>query len=167
MSSVQSPNGERAVMARMGVELPPKDGAAPKKPKPEKAPKAVSTETKTEAPKTDKPALPEGLIGIDDLMKVEMKLGLVIAGARVPKSDKLLELKIDIGEPEPRTILAGIGQHYEPEALVGRRLAVVANLPPRPMMGRVSQGMVLAVSDSNGLSVLSPDKDITPGVRVK
>lgn len=164
-------DGERAVMARMGVELAPKDGAAPKKPKADKpAPKDKPvTETKAErAPTTaDKPALPEGLIGIDDLMKVEMKLGLVIAGERVPKSDKLLELKIDIGEPEPRTILAGIGQHYEPEALVGRRLAVVANLPPRPMMGRVSQGMVLAVSDANGLSVLSPDKDITPGVRVK
>lgn len=163
-------DGERAVMARMGVTLPPKDGAIAKAPKPKKD-KPVSTETnetkKAEAPKTDKPALPEGLIGIDDLMKVEMKLGLVLAGERVPKSDKLLELKIDVGEPEPRTILAGIGQHYEPEALVGRRLAVVANLPPRPMMGRVSQGMVLAVSDANGLSVLSPDKDITPGVRVK
>ena len=167
--------GERQLMARMGVTLPPKTDTKPE-PKAQKPKKEAVTESapKTEAPKGDvaktdvaKPALPEGLIGIDDLMKVEMKLGLVKAAERVPKSDKLLELKIDIGEPEPRTILAGIGQHYTPEALIGRRLAVVANLPPRPMMGRVSQGMVLAVSDESGLSVLSPDKDITPGVRLK
>lgn len=162
--------GERQVMARMGVVLPPA-GAKPET-KPKK--KEAVTDTKpekaaeaTQAKEAPKPALPEGLISIDDLMKVEMKLGLVKAAERVPKSDKLLELKIDIGEPEPRTILAGIGQHYTPEALIGRRLAVVANLPPRPMMGRVSQGMVLAVSDADGLSVLSPDKDITAGVRVK
>ena len=96
-----------------------------------------------------------------------MRLGLVKAAERVPKSDKLLELKVDVGEAEPRTILAGIGQHYAPETLVGRRVAVVVNLPPRPMMGRTSEGMVLAVSDESGLSVLSPDKDIAPGVRLK
>ena len=88
---------------------------------------------------------------------------------RVPKSDKLLELKVDLGEPELRTILAGIGEHYAPEALVGRRIAVVANLAPRTFakFGKTSHGMVLAVSDANGLSVLSPDKEISQGVRLK
>ena len=130
----------------------------------------AETQTKTPRQRPDTkeaPVLPEGVISIDDLVKVDMRLGLVKSGERVPKSDKLLDLKVDIGEPEPRTILAGIGKHYEPEQLVGRRIAVVVNLAPRPMMGRTSHGMVLAVSDDSGLSVLSPDKDITPGVKVK
>jgi methionyl-tRNA synthetase len=159
-------DGERQVLARMGVTVAPK--AEPTKPKKEKTVTEPKPETKPAASAAGSSTpLPEGVISFDDLMKVEMRLGLVRSAERVPKSDKLLELKVEVGEAEPRNILAGIGQHYAPEALVGRRIAVVTNLAPRPLMGRVSQGMVLAVSDEGGLSVLSPDKEITPGVRVK
>ncbi|MFO0681063.1 MAG: methionine--tRNA ligase [Sandaracinus sp.] len=161
---------QRAYYERLGVKAPDalakKDAPAAK---PEKKEKKVSeAKPAAEAKPAEGKALP-GVITIDDLDKVEMKLALVKSAERVPKSDKLLELKVDVGEPEPRTILAGIGEHYAPEALVGRRIAVVANLAPRTFakFGKTSHGMVLAVSDANGLSVLSPDKDITPGVRLK
>ena len=107
----------------------------------------------------------EGLIEWGDFDKVNLRLGEVKEAERVPKSDKLLRLQVDIGEGEPRQILAGIGKHYAPEDLLGRRLVVVANLKPRKMMGLESRGMVLAVSDDAALSVLSPDKLVTPGVR--
>ena len=175
---------ERAIYDRLGAPVPDalrKTGAVSSDPGAKKAAKAqadarakagnkpveAKVESKVEAKVESTSGAPEGVITIDDLVKVDMRLGLVKSGARVPKSDKLLELVVDIGEPEPRTILAGIGKHYEPEQLVGRRIAVVANLAPRAMMGRTSHGMVLAVSDESGLSVLSPDKDITPGVKVK
>lgn len=140
---------------------PSKEAKVAKPEKTKEAAKLASPEPKPTTPADD------GIITIDDLVKVDLRLGLVRSAERVPKSDKLLELSVDIGEPEARTILAGIGKHYEPEQLVGRRLMVVANLAPRKMMGKVSHGMVLAASDDNGLSVMSPDKDITPGVKVK
>jgi methionyl-tRNA synthetase len=159
---------QRAIYERLGAPLPP--GLARRDTERAPPPKASDAPAKSKKePKqmTTAAELPEGVISIDDLVKVDMRLGLVVTAERVPKSDKLLALTVDVGEAEPRAILAGIGKHYEPEQLVGRRLAVVVNLPPRPMMGRTSHGMVLAVSDDQGLSVLSPDKDITPGVKVK
>ena len=105
-------------------------------------------------------------IVFDEFLKVDLRLGLVVSAEKLPKSKKLLRLMIDLGEAENRQILAGISEHYEPEALVGRRVVVVANLPPRKMMGTESHGMVLAVSDEDGLSVLSPDKDVRPGSKV-
>lgn len=159
---------QRSYYERLGVAAPDllakKD--APAKPPKEKKEKVVS-EAKPAA-EAKAPSIP-GVITIDDLDKVEMRLGLVKSAERVPKSDKLLELKVDLGEPELRTILAGIGEHYAPEALIGRRIAVVANLAPRTFakFGRTSHGMVLAVSDAGGLSVLSPDKEISQGVRLK
>lgn len=116
-------------------------------------------ERKTAAPIADE-------IAFDDFLKVDLRLGLVVSAEALPKSKKLLRLMIDVGESAPRQILAGISQHYAPEELVGRRVVVVANLPPRKMMGTESHGMVLAVSDDSGLSVLSPDKEIFPGTRV-
>ena len=89
-------------------------------------------------------------IEIGDFARVDMRVGLVRAAEPVRKSRKLLQLQVDIGEAEPRTILAGIAEAYAPEQLVGRRVAVVANLQPRKMMGRVSQGMVVAASLDRG-----------------
>ena len=133
------------------------------------APAPVKEKKKVEpklAPEAPAP-LPEGLITIDTFASVELKLGLVTSAERVPKADKLLKLLIDVGEASPRQILAGIAEHYAPEALVGRKLVVVTNLPPRTLRGLESNGMVLAASDANGLSVLGVDKDIVPGSRVK
>jgi methionyl-tRNA synthetase len=89
----------------------------------------------------------------------------VLAGERVPKSKKLLRLTVKVGE-EIRTIVAGIAEHYEPEALVGRKIVVVANLQPATLMGIESNGMVLAASHQGGLSLLSLDKDVPPGSKV-
>ena len=86
----------------------------------------------------------------DDFIKIDMRVGLVKAAERVPKSKKLLALAVDIGEAEPRSILAGIAGAYAPEELVGRKVAIVANLKPRKMMGRLSQGMVIAASIDHG-----------------
>jgi methionyl-tRNA synthetase len=165
---------QRGFYERLGVTPPSglakKDAPAKKEPKAPKEPKEkkVSEGAAPAIAAEKKPSIP-GVIGIEDLDKVEMRLALVKTAERVPKSDKLLELTVDVGEEAPRTILAGIGEHYAPEALVGKRIAVVANLAPRTFakFGKTSHGMVLAVSDANGLSVLSPDKDITPGVRLK
>lgn len=101
-------------------------------------------------------------IEIGDFARVDMRVGLVQAAARVPKSKKLLELQVDIGEAEPRTILAGIAEAYGPEEMVNRRVAVVANLKPRKMMGRQSQGMIVAASAEDGAPYLASFAEDTP-----
>jgi methionyl-tRNA synthetase len=107
-------------------------------------------------------------ITIDDFMKIDLRVGLVLSAEPVKGADKLLHLKIDIGEPQPRTILAGIAKYYEPEKLVGRKVVIVANLAPRKMRGIESQGMVVAASLENGLAVLAGFlEDIQPGARLK
>ena len=85
-------------------------------------------------------------IGIEDFLKVELRVGEIKTAERIPKADKLLRFTIDLGEPEPRQILAGIAQYYEPEKLIGRKVIVVANLAPRKLRGLESQGMILAAS---------------------
>ena len=89
-------------------------------------------------------------IDITDFTKVELRVGQVLTAARIPKSDKLLLLTVDVGEENPRTILAGIAEYYEPESMVGRKIAVVSNLKPRKMRGHESQGMLLAASVGEG-----------------
>ena len=85
-------------------------------------------------------------IEIDDFFKVDMRVGLVVESVKHPNADKLLHLTIDIGEAEPRSICAGIAGVYEPEKLVGRKVAIVANLKGRKMRGIESQGMIIAAS---------------------
>ncbi|MGD9903721.1 MAG: methionine--tRNA ligase [Vicinamibacterales bacterium] len=106
-------------------------------------------------------------IAIDDFMKVELRTAKILAAERLPKSKKLLKLSVDAGEPQPRTILAGIAESYEPEAIVGRSIVIVANLKPREMMGHVSQGMVLAASTDNGPALLVNPEPAPPGTRVR
>jgi methionyl-tRNA synthetase len=89
-------------------------------------------------------AAPAGMVSYEDFARVALRVGVVRAAERVPKSDKLLKLTVDVGEAEPRTIAAGIAEAYAPEALVGRRVVVVANLAPRTIRGVLSQGMLLA-----------------------
>ena len=115
------------------------------------------------------PAVPagDGQIAIDDFMKVELRTARILAAERLPKSKKLLKLSVDAGEPVPRTILAGIAESYEPEAIVGRSIVIVANLKPREMMGTVSQGMVLAASTDNGPAMLVNPEPAPPGTRVR
>ncbi|MDQ3667247.1 MAG: methionine--tRNA ligase [Acidobacteriota bacterium] len=111
----------------------------------------------------------EGLIDITDFTKVELRVGEVLTAERIPKADKLLLLSVDIGEEKPRQILAGIAQHYEPDKLIGRKIAVVSNLKPRRMRGYESQGMLLAASaGEEGKPVLATfTEDVPNGARLK
>ena len=96
---------------------------------------------------TEADAVPAmNFIEIDDFAKVDLRVGQVLSAERIPKADKLLLMKVDIGEEQPRQILAGIAQYYEPEKLVGRKVVIVANLKPRKLRGLESQGMVVAAS---------------------
>jgi methionyl-tRNA synthetase len=108
-------------------------------------------------------------IEIDDFAKVDLRVGQVLSAERLPKSDKLLLMKIDLGEAEPRQVLAGIAQYYEPEKLIGRKVVVVANLKPRKLRGFESQGMVVAASfGEEGRPVIATfTEDVPNGSRLK
>ena len=106
-------------------------------------------------------------LSIDDFMKVELRVAKVIAAERVPKSTRLLKLTVDTGADQ-RTIVAGIAEAYEPEALVGRSVVVVANLKPAKLMGVESNGMVLAASPEGGKpTLLGFEEPPAPGTRVR
>jgi methionyl-tRNA synthetase len=109
------------------------------------------------------------MIGIEDFVKIELKVGEVLTAERIPKSDKLLRFTVDLGEAQPRQILAGIAEYYEPEKLIGRKIIVVSNLKPRKLRGFESQGMVLAASvGEEGKPVLATfAEDVPNGARLK
>lgn len=114
---------------------------------------------------SDTPAPPPSpKIQYDDFAKVHLRVARVLEARPHPNADKLLVLKIDLGT-EQRQICAGIRGQYEPEALVGRLIVVVANLEPRKMRGEVSDGMLLAASnaDHTRIILLTPDAEIEPG----
>jgi methionyl-tRNA synthetase len=107
-------------------------------------------------------------IAIDDFLKVDMRVGVVKEAAAVKGSDKLLHLQVDIGEPKTRSIVAGIAGAYKPEALIGRKIAIVANLQPRKLKGLESQGMILAASLEGGdPALVSFLEDVPVGARLK
>jgi methionyl-tRNA synthetase len=108
-------------------------------------------------------------IAFSDFEKVELKLGHVLQCERIPKKDKLLKLQVDLGEPAgPRQIVAGIALAYKPEELVGKQIVIVANLAPRDFgKGLISHGMVLACGPSDSLSVVTIEKPMPAGTRVK
>ncbi len=123
---------------------------------------------KAPEPKTTTLEPAANLISIDDFSKVDLRVGEIKSAEPVKGADKLLHLKVDIGEPEPRTIIAGIALAYKPEQLIGRKVVIVANLEPRKLRGLVSQGMIVAASLEGGLPVLAGfEEDITPGSRLK
>ena len=106
-------------------------------------------------------------IGIDDFVKVDLRVAQILVAERVPKADKLLRLEVDLGY-EKRQILAGIAQYYEPEKLIGRKIVIVANLAPRKMRGLESNGMLLAASLPDGAPVLAGFLEEVPlGARLK
>jgi methionyl-tRNA synthetase len=107
-----------------------------------------------------------GKIPISDFQKVDLRVAEVLGAERVPKSKKLLKLTIRVGE-ETRTLVAGVAEHYEPAGLVGRKVVIVANLEPATLMGVASNGMVLAASHEGTVSLLTVDKDVPSGSKVK
>lgn len=108
------------------------------------------------------------VISLDDFSKVDLRVGEVKSAERVKGADKLLHLKVDIGEAEPRTIVAGIALKYTPEEIVGRKVVIVANLQPRKLRGLTSQGMIVAASLEGGLPVLAGfHEDVPIGAQLK
>jgi methionyl-tRNA synthetase len=123
---------------------------------------------------TSPPAVPllapveDPRITIDDFMKTELRVAKVLEAEAVPKSKKLIRMKVDVGEAAPRQILAGIAEGYQPEQLVGRTIVIVSNLKPARLMGLESNGMVLAASSEGGVpTLLAVDERIPAGTRVR
>lgn len=136
--------------------------------KPGPEPAAAVTESKQQEPTAPAaaPVEPEK-IGIEDFAKVDLRVGLVKTAKKVENTDKLMHLTVDIGEAEPRSIVAGIAKSYEPESLIGRKVVIVANLKPRKMRGLESNGMIVAATGENGNPSLAGFPDDAPvGVRL-
>jgi len=105
-------------------------------------------------------------IQYDDFAKLDLKVGTITAAEKVAKADKLLKLQVDMGN-ETRTIVSGIALHFQPEAIVGKQVVVVANLAPRKMRGIESNGMILMAEDSEGkLHFVKPETVINAGAGV-
>lgn len=105
-------------------------------------------------------------ITIDDFGRVDLRIGTIQTAEPHPDADRLLVLRVDIGEEEPRQLVAGIRDTYDVRTLVGQQVVVVANLKPARLRGVESRGMLLAGRDEGGLSVLAPGKRLEPGTRV-
>jgi methionyl-tRNA synthetase len=152
----------------------------------EKVMAEINEETKKQTESETGAAVPEGsgqhetqaeplvaaepdYITIDDFAKVELRVGEILEASPIAGADKLLKLRVDVGEAEPRQVLAGIALHYPAESLVGRKIAVVTNLKPRKMRGLESQGMLLAASvGDEGKPVLATfAEDVPNGARLK
>ncbi|GHE70778.1 methionine--tRNA ligase [Roseivirga thermotolerans] len=105
-------------------------------------------------------------IVFDDFMKLDLRVGTILEAKRVEKSNKLLQFLVDTGV-DKRTILSGIAKHYSPEEMIGKQVTIVANLAPRPMMGTVSEGMILMAEDAEGnLRLIQPNENVNPGSTV-
>ncbi len=104
------------------------------------------------------------LLPFDRFKEIDLRVGVVKHAERVPKSKKLLLLKVDIGEE--RQVVAGIGQTHAPEDLIGKQVILVANLQPAKLMGHESHGMILAAHDGETLQLLTTEKAVVPGAKV-
>jgi len=126
-------------------------------------------------------------ITYDDFAKLEMCVGTVVTAELVPDTDKLIKCTVDfglkpsaladgspdhppqadgLGEPDIRTIVSGIAEWKSPADLIGRQFPYVVNLAPRIIRGVESQGMILAIRDKNGVSLLNPDREVEPGSHI-
>ena len=141
------------------LALPEEGEPAAEKPKKEKQAKE-----KTENKEQDKA---EGLIGIEDFAKVQLKVGRILEARKVEKADKLLQLSVKVGPEEVRTIVAGIASAYAPESLPGKLVVVAYNLKPAKLRGILSQGMLLAAKGEDGsLRLLTPDGELEEGAAI-
>jgi len=108
----------------------------------------------------------DNLIEIGQFFETSLKVGVVVEAEEVPKSKKLLKLKVDLGEENPRQVVAGIKEFYTPESLVQTQVCVVANLKPAKLMGMISEGMLLAAKDEDGLCLVRPEKPKQAGTPI-
>jgi len=150
----------------MGTTAPAAAHATPQ-PEPGTPHPAAGTQSGAPGPQHSAPGTQSAQISIDDFMKVELRVGKVLAAEAVPKSKKLLKLLVDAGT-EQRTIVAGLAEAYQPDTIVGRTIVFVANLKPAKLMGVESNGMVLAASPDEGKpELLGFDAPPAPGTRVR
>ncbi len=107
------------------------------------------------------------LISIGEFARIDLRVGLVKKAEKIPGSRKLIRLIVDLGGEE-RQIIAGLGEYYEPEYFVGKRIIVVANLMPKRMMGYTSQGMLLAAGCEKGEKpvLLTVEEEVPPGTKI-
>ena len=126
------------------------------------------TKTECESKKEDKTQTVEddNLITIDQFFQTTLKIGTIVEAVEVPKSAKLLRLQVDLGEGRNRQILAGIKEYYSAEELVWTQACVVANLKPAKLMGMLSEGMLMAARDENGLSLIRPQASKKAGTKI-
>jgi methionyl-tRNA synthetase len=106
-------------------------------------------------------------ITIEDFARVDLRIGTIRTAEPHPKADRLLVLTVDVGEAEPRQLVAGIRAAYDVRTLPGQQVVVVANLKPAVLRGVESRGMLLAASDDSGLTVVAPGRRFAPGTKVK
>jgi methionyl-tRNA synthetase len=130
------------------------------------SPQAPAPSTAPVAPASPPPAH-VAAVSFEDFARIELRVGKVIAAAAVPKAKKLLQLSVDLGEPVARTIVAGIAEAYSADALIGKKVIVVANLAPATIRGIRSEGMILAAGDDAILALSGVDADVAPGTRVR
>ncbi|HEY2682140.1 MAG TPA: methionine--tRNA ligase [Steroidobacteraceae bacterium] len=141
---------------------------APQAEAPAVSPQNIRTQASDEATLAAAAAVEGNLIAIDEFMRVDLRIAKVIEAGHIDGADKLLRLKLDVGELGEREIFAGVRAAYAPEALIGRLIIVVANLEPRKMRFGTSAGMMLAAGPGGkDIFVVSPDSGATPGMRVK
>ncbi|HIP27771.1 MAG TPA: methionine--tRNA ligase subunit beta, partial [Sulfurovum sp.] len=130
----------------------------------------VDSKEKKETPKAKKNDVDEtegiALIGIDQFFQTSLKVGTVVQAEEVPKSKKLLLLQVDVGEAEPRQVVAGIKEWYSADDMLNTQVCVVANLKPAKLMGHKSEGMLLAAKDEDGLCMVRPEKLKTAGTPI-
>jgi methionyl-tRNA synthetase len=105
-------------------------------------------------------------VSYEDFQKLDLRVGRILTAEPVPKATRLLKLTVDVGE-EQRTVVAGIAASYQPEALAGKSIILVANLAPRTLRGVESQGMVLAAESDGQIILASFDTPVSPGSKVK
>ena len=161
------PRADKSAVERMQQmeEQSGATGVSPVQPSEARQPAAMSTSQT--APAKPAAVIPDGKISIDDFAKVELRVAQVKTAERVKGADKLLRLEVDLGT-EVRQLVAGIAEAYEPEALIGRKVVIVANLAPRKLRGLESNGMIVAASPEGGKPVLASFlEDVPIGTRLK
>ncbi len=107
------------------------------------------------------------MIEFDDFTKVQLRTGRVVSAEGHPNADRLLLLKVDVGEGEPRTVVAGIAQRYAPDDLVGKDVVVVVNLKPAKLRGILSEGMLLAAGGGTVVALATTSEPVDPGTVVR
>ncbi|MBI4398800.1 MAG: methionine--tRNA ligase subunit beta [Candidatus Omnitrophica bacterium] len=112
------------------------------------------------------PNISPALISLEEFKKIEIRVAEIISASAHPNADKLVLLKIRVGQAE-KQIVAGIRAHYAPETLPGKKIVVINNLEPAVIRGEKSEGMLLAASDETMLTLVIPEKDIPSGAKVK